>query len=76
MSAAQVFVGSGAVIGQKFFAFVEESPQFFEEAIDAVYAVGIPRFGLLQRTEEHFVETERIGTISGNDVIRVDYIEH
>lgn len=29
METAQVFFGSGAVIRQKFFSFVEESPQFF-----------------------------------------------
>ena len=42
--------------GEERVALVEEAPELLDEAVDAVDAVGIPGFALLQRTEEHLVE--------------------
>ena len=42
----------------------------------AIYSVRIPRFGLFNRSEEHFVHTECIGTVFFNNHIRIYHIEH
>ena len=42
----------------------------------AVDTVRIPRFALLERSEEHFVHPQRIGTVIFNDMIGIHHIEH
>ena len=42
----------------------------------AVYAVGIPWLGHLQRTQEHLVETKGVGTELSHDIIGINHIEH
>ena len=37
-------------------------------------ALCIPRFGLLQRTKEHFIETERVGTVFLHEVVGVLHV--
>ncbi len=51
-------------------------PETFEETVHAVDTVGVPRFGHLQRTEEHLIQTQRVGAELGNHVIGIDHIEH
>ena len=34
----------------------------------------IPWFGLLQRTQEHFIHTQGVGAILVANVVRVDYV--
>ena len=41
-----------------------------------VNTVGIPRLGLLYRTQEHFIHTQGIGSVFLNNHIRVYYVVH
>ena len=41
-----------------------------------VDTIGVPRLALLKRTEEHLIQTERVGTIALDDHIGVDDIVH
>ena len=42
--------------------------------MNAVNAVGVPRFRLLKRAEEHLVEPQRVGTITLHNVVWVDNV--
>ena len=41
-----------------------------------VYAVGVPRLGLLHRTEEHLVEAKGVGTKLLDYHVGVHYVKH
>jgi len=45
-----------------------------EEAVDALDALGVPHFRLPQRSHEHLVETEGVGAVAIDDVVRVDHV--
>ena len=54
------------------FRFLEgDTPDSCEESGHALHAFHLPRLHLFQRAHEHFVETQRIGSVFGNDVVRV-----
>ena len=52
------------------------SPEAAQEFVHTVNAVGVPRFALLQRTEEHFVHTESVGAVVVHNVVGIYHIEH
>ena len=52
--------------------FVLEAPDFGEEAGDAFDAFHGPRFDLLERSHEHFVEAQRVGAVFFDDFVGVD----
>ena len=54
----------------------EEAPELLEEAMYTINTVGVPRLGLLDRAQEHLVESQCISTIFLDDHIRVDHVEH
>ena len=64
------------IIDEQSVAFVEQVPQFLQEAVHTVDTVGVPRLALLQRTEEHFVKTQCVGTISFYNIVWIHNIEH
>ena len=69
--------GARFLIGQLHgVALEEESPQALEETVHAVDAVGIPGLACLNRTQEHLVQTQGVGTEAVHDVIGIDNIEH
>ena len=53
---------------------VEQPPELAHETERAFDALRIPRLGLLQRTEEHLIETQRVGTIFLHKVIGVLHV--
>ena len=57
-------------------SIVEESPELLEETVASVDTVGVPRLGLLHRTEEHLIHTESVGTIFLHNHVRVYHVEH
>ena len=64
-------VGNAPVVAIK-----EETPEFLQEAVDSVNSLGIPRLALLDRSEEHFVETQGIGAVSIAYEVRIDDVVH
>ena len=73
MHGLKLGLGGFSLVGQ---GFLCEGPQFFEEAAHSVYAVGIPGLALLQRTQEHLVQTQGVCSVTLYYVVRVHYIEH
>ena len=67
-----------ALVGQEFARalIVEQCPELLQEAVAAVYSVGVPRLALLYRTEEHLVETQRVGSVFVYNHVGVDNVEH
>ena len=61
---------------QRILVAIEQPPELLQETVHAVDAVRIPRFGLLDRTEEHFIETKCIGTVLFDNHIRIHDIVH
>ena len=57
-------------------SILEEVPELLQEAVTAIDTVGIPRFTLLNRTQEHFVKTQGVGTILLYNHIGINHIEH
>ena len=57
-------------------AVVEQGPELLQKTMTAVDAVGVPRFALFHRTEEHFIQAERVGSELLYYHIRIDHIEH
>ena len=39
-------------------------------------AVGVPRLAGFYRTEEHFIQAKRVGTILFDDHIGINHVEH
>ena len=64
-------VGNGKLV-----AVEEKIPEFFQEAVHAVDTVGIPRLALFDRSEEHFIEAQRIGSVTLYDVVGIDDVVH
>ena len=54
----------------------EQAPELLQETEAAIDAIGVPRLAGLNRTEEHLVETERVGTVVTHNVVGVDHIIH
>ena len=52
----------------------KETPHPAEEAVHAFDALGVPRLGVLQRSHEHLIQPERVGTIFHQHVIWVDHV--
>ena len=50
----------------------DEAPAFGEESVDALDALGIPRFDLVEGAHEHFVESQGVGAEVADDVVGVD----
>ena len=70
--ACRLLVGQDKVV-----LFVEtDVPYLSEETMTTVDAVCIPRLRLLQRTEEHFVKTQGVGTEILDNGIGIDNIVH
>ena len=42
----------------------------------AIDTVGVPRLRLLNRTEEHLIQTQRVGTVAFNNHIGIHHVEH
>ena len=57
-------------------SILEEVPELFEEAVTTVDTVCVPRLTLLNRTQEHLVKTQGVGTILLNNHIGVNHVEH
>ena len=77
MNCFQLFFSRFTLYRQEFVcAAIEQIPQFLQETVNTVNTIGIPRFGLFYRTEEHFVHTQRVGTVFLNNHIRIDYVVH
>ena len=68
----------GRFVGHQIIAIavVEQRPEFLDEAVHAVYAVRVPRFGLFHRTEEHLVHAERVCAVFLYNHVRIDNVEH
>ena len=54
----------------------EEAPKLLEEAVYTVNTIGVPRLGLLDRAQEHLIETQGVGSIFLDNHIGVDHVEH
>ena len=77
MDGFQFFFGRFSFYGQEFICTaIEEVPEFFQETVYTVNTIGIPRFGLFYRTEEHFVHTQGVGTVFFDNHVGIDYIVH
>ena len=77
VDALQLFWRCLLIVGQELVvAAVEECPEFLQEAVATVNAVGVPRFRLLNRSEEHLVETKSVGTVFLHNHVGVDNVEH
>ncbi len=64
------------VVDEAVVTLEEKSPQFLDESVHAVDAVGVPRLALLKRAEEHLVEAERVGSVALHYIVGVDNVEH
>ena len=70
--ACGLFVGEYEVV-----LLVEaDVPYFSEETVTTIDAVGVPGFGLFQRAEEHFVQTQCVGTEVLDDGVGVYDVVH
>ena len=54
----------------------EEVPEAAQEAEATVDTVAVPRFALVDGTEEHFIETKRVGTVAFYNLIGIYNVEH
>jgi len=76
VQALEFFLGSGRVSDTQTVGRVVQPPQLTEEAVYAVDTIGVPGLALLKRTEEHLIQTERVGTVALDDHVGVDDIVH
>ena len=51
-------------------------PELLQEAMTAVDTVGVPGLRLLHRTEEHLIQTQRVGAVAFNNHIGIHHVEH
>ena len=73
----QLFLRGGSV-GQAHLAVLVEDkhPQFLQEAVATVDSVRVPWLRLLHRTQEHFVQTQRVGTEALHNHVGIHHVEH
>ena len=70
-------VGCRFLVGQAHcIAIKHHIPQFLQETVHTVDAVGVPRLAGFNRTEEHFIEAKCVGTVALYNHIRVHHVEH
>ena len=63
-------VGCGGIVGEAHaVAIPHHVPQFLQETVHAVNAIGIPWFAGFHRTEKHFIQAERVGAIALHNVV-------
>ena len=67
----RLFIGDYTII-----TLIEKSPQLLQEAVYAVDSISIPWLALLDRSKEHFIQTERIGSIALHNIVGIYYIKH
>ena len=71
------FFGRRSVIGHdKAVPSVKHPPHSLKEPGHSVYSLGIPWLGLLQRAEEHLVQSQCVRSVGIAHHIRIDYIVH
>ena len=68
------FFGSGRLLFSGH--TVEQVPELLQETVAAVDTIGIPRLRLLHRTKEHFIQTERVGTVFLDNHVGIHHVEH
>ena len=74
METLEIF-GSRSIVGHlDAIGSVVECPELLEEAEGTIDAGCVPRLRLLDRTEEHLINAESVGTILVADIVRVDNI--
>ncbi len=76
MNRLQRFSRRFVIIDQKSVTLIEKIPKFLDKTVHTVDTVGIPWFALFYRPQEHFIQTQRIGTVTFNDVVGVHHVEH
>ena len=64
----------GLLVIRLSFLVDEQTPDTAQESVHAFHSLSVPRFGVLQWSHEHFIETERIGPILHQHVVRVHHI--
>ena len=72
----EVFLGGRVRTHGEGVAFMVKVPCLFQETVTAVDAVGVPGLALVDRTEEHFVEAERVGAVFLDNHVGVDHVVH
>ena len=73
----EVFFRCGFLLDCPLAVFVEEEVlTLSQEAETTVNAVGIPRFALVDGSEEHFIEAERVCAIGFNNVVGIYDVIH
>ena len=70
MNALHVLSSSLAIVE----SVLIEVPELLQEAVTAVDAGHVPRLRLLNGTEEHLVEAQRVGTVALADVVGVHHV--
>ena len=77
MQCLQLLFGGLSVVEQQIaLSVVHQSPETFQETMYAVYALRIPRLRLLHRSEEHLVQTQRIGSVAFYNIVGIDHVVH
>ena len=65
------------IIGRRFFRginFCKQAVNFADKTINAHQAFIRPHGHLVKRPDKHFIQTERIGAIGGDNIVRIDHI--